>query len=102
MAPTSTLVTPLASIAQLESSGSQLDGVPADLENSIRYQGCRLTQAAGALLRLPQDITAQAIVTFTRFWIGSEGGSLKDYGAEVGYISLFTWCITLTSYNVGH
>ncbi|KAB8338790.1 hypothetical protein FH972_021735 [Carpinus fangiana] len=82
MAHTSTLATPLASIAQLESSGSQLDGVPADLENSIRYQGCRLTQAAGALLRLPQDLVAQAIVIFTRFWIGPEGGSMKYYGAE--------------------
>jgi hypothetical protein len=35
------------------------------------------------LLKLPQDITAKAVVLFTRFWIGAEGGSLKEYGAKV-------------------
>jgi cyclin L len=79
----SQLGNPLATVEQLSSSGSQLDGIPADLENSIRFAGARLTQAAGVLLRLPQNIIAQAIVTFTRFWIGSEGGSLREYGAKV-------------------
>src|SRR5436305_12891196 len=63
------LSNPLATPEQLVSSGSQLDGIPSDLEDSIRYASVRLTQAAGILLRLPQDIIAQAIVTFTRFWI---------------------------------
>ncbi|KAF2176629.1 hypothetical protein K469DRAFT_678421 [Zopfia rhizophila CBS 207.26] len=79
---TSQLANPLATVAQLESSGSQLDGIPADLEDSIRFAGARLTQTAGILLRLPQEIIAQAIIVFTRFWIGPEGGSLIQYGAE--------------------
>lgn len=85
MAPqhASHLSNPLATPAQLAQSGSQLDGIPSDLEDSIRFAGQRLTQQAGILLRLPQDIVAQAIVVYTRFWIGPEGGSLKDYGAKV-------------------
>lgn len=79
----SPLANPLATVAQLETSGSQLDGVPRDLETSIRFAGARLTQAAGILLRLPQEVIAQALVVFTRFWIGSEGGSLVEFGAEV-------------------
>ncbi|KAK8246885.1 cyclin-like protein [Phyllosticta capitalensis] len=84
MAPTQTsqLSNPLAAPGQLAQSGSQLDGVPADLEDSIRFAGARLTQLAGVLLRLPQDIIAQAIVTFMRFWVGAEGGSLLEYGAK--------------------
>ena len=82
------LSNPLATTEQLVSSGSQLDGIPADLEDSIRFAGARLTQAAGILLRLPQDIIAQAIVIFTRFWIGTEGGSLKEFGASVGALLL--------------
>ena len=85
MAPTQTsqLSNPLAAPGQLAQSGSQLDGVPAVLEDSIRFSGARLTQLAGVLLRLPQDIIAQAIVTFLRFWVGAEGGSLLEYGAKV-------------------
>ncbi|KAF2500451.1 hypothetical protein BU16DRAFT_453163 [Lophium mytilinum] len=87
MAPTpnqnSQLVNPLATTAQLSSSGSQLDGVPADLEDSVRFAGASLTQAAGMLLRLPQEIIAQAVVLFTRFWVGPEGGSLIEYGTEI-------------------
>ena len=81
---TSQLANSLATAEQISSSGSQLDGIPADLENSIQFAGARLIQAAGILLRLPQEIIAQAIVIFTRFWIGLEGGSLAEYGAEVG------------------
>lgn len=73
---------PLATPTQLSNSASQLDGVPPDLEASIRYACVKLTQAAGILLRLPQDIIAQAIVIFTRFWIGSEGGSLMVHSAK--------------------
>lgn len=79
----SPLANPLATVAQLETSGSQLDGVPQDLENSIRFAGAQLTQAAGILLRLPQEVIAQALVVFMRFWAGGEGGSLAEFGAEV-------------------
>jgi hypothetical protein len=81
----SPLANPLATVAQLEDSGSRLDGVPADLENSIRYAGAKLTQAAGILLRLPQEVIAQAIVVFMRFWVGPEGGSLAELGAKVSF-----------------
>ncbi|KAI4927922.1 hypothetical protein J4E85_006436 [Alternaria conjuncta] len=78
----SPLANPLATVAQLETSGSQLDGIPPTLEDSIRFAGARLTQAAGILLRLPQEVIAQAIVVFMRFWLGPEGGSLAEFGAE--------------------
>ncbi len=86
MSPVSlaTLSNPLATPSQLSTSPSQLDGVPSDLEVSVRYAGAKLTQAAGVLLRLPQDIIAQAIVIYLRFWIGSEGGSMMVHGAKVG------------------
>ncbi|OAX81378.1 hypothetical protein ACJ72_04280 [Emergomyces africanus] len=76
------LSNPLAAPAQLATSSSSLDNIPADLETSIRYAAVRLTQAAGILLQLPQDLIAQAIVIFTRFWVGSEGGSLAVYSAK--------------------
>ncbi|PGH28772.1 hypothetical protein GX50_08485 [[Emmonsia] crescens] len=85
MAPTPSLgnlSNPLATPAQLETSSSSLDSIPADLEASIRYAAVRLTQAAGVLLHLPQDVIAQAIVMFTRFWVGPEGGSLAVYSAK--------------------
>lgn len=73
----------LATPDQISRSSSSIDGVAPDLEASIRFAGAQLTQAAGVLLRLSQDIIAQAIVTFTRFWIGSEGGSLRIYSVKV-------------------
>ncbi|KAH4230270.1 hypothetical protein HBI25_045780 [Parastagonospora nodorum] len=78
----SPLANPLATVSQLETSGSLLDGIPADLEDSVRFAGARLTQAAGILLRLPQEVIAQAIVVFMRFWLGPDGGSLVEFGAE--------------------
>lgn len=79
----STLVNPLATPDQLEASSSQLDGVPPELETSVRFASCRFIQAASMLLRLPQDIGAQAIVTFTRCWIGADGINFKDQDAQV-------------------
>lgn len=79
----SPLANPLVTVAQLESSGSQFDGIPQDLEDSVRYAGARLTQAAGMLLRLPQEVIAQALIVFMRFWVGTEGGSLAEFGVGV-------------------
>ena len=80
LAPISNLlVTP----EQLSSTGSQLDGLTTELEASVRFIGCCLTQKAGILLRLPQDIIAQAIVTFTRFYTGADGGSFRVNAAKV-------------------
>ncbi|GAQ09324.1 cyclin-L2 [Aspergillus lentulus] len=72
----------LATPEQLSSSSSSIDGVTPDLEASLRFAGAQLTHAAGILLRLSQDIIAQAIVTFTRFWIGPEGGSMRIYSVK--------------------
>jgi hypothetical protein len=73
----------LATPDQLSNSSSSIDGVPSDLETSIRCAGAQLTQAAGVLLHLSQDIVAQAIVIFTRFWLGADGGSLRIYSVKV-------------------
>jgi len=77
------LSNPLVTVDQLSTSSSQLDGVPADLESSIRFAGAQLTQAAGILLRLPQEIVSRAIVVFYRFYVGSEGGSFIINAAKV-------------------
>lgn len=82
----SPLANPLVTVAQLETSGSQLDGIAPDLEDSVRYAGAQLTQAAGILLRLPQEVIAQAIIVFMRFWVGADGGSLAEFGAGVSTI----------------
>lgn len=77
------LLNPLATPAQLETSSSQLDGVPKDLEDSVRFETSRLIQAAGILLHLPQEIIAQAIVILQRFWSGPDGGSMLDHDSKV-------------------
>lgn len=77
------LLNPLASSLQLETSASQLDGVPRHLEDSIRFETSRLVQAAGILLRLPQEIIAQCIVILQRFWTGPDGGSLLENDSKV-------------------
>lgn len=82
--PLSSISNPLATIDQLAStSSSQLDGVAPSLESSLRLAGAELTQAAGILLRLPQEIIAQAIVIFYRFYVGSEGGSFRINAVKV-------------------
>ena len=93
MAPTaelSHLVNPLATLTQLETSSSQLDGIPKDLEDSIRFTTFRLMQAAGTLLRLPQEIIAQSIVLLQRYWLGADGGSLLDNDTQVNGVSFCT------------
>lgn len=37
--------------------------------DSVRFAQAQLTQAAGVLLRLPQEVIAQAIVIITRFLV---------------------------------
>ena len=77
------LSNPLATIPQLTTSASALDGLPADLIGSVRYSGSLLTQAAGILLRLPQETIARALITFARFYTGPEGGSFREYAIKV-------------------
>lgn len=101
MAPTNPglkhLSNALASPDQLSNSSSTIDGVPSDLETSIRCAGAQLTQAAGVLLHLSQDIISQAIVIFTRFWLGPDGGSLRIYSAKVCTSLAFTCVVLLSS-----
>ena len=82
----SSLSNSLATIDQLSTSSSQLDAVPADLESSLRFAGAQLTQAAGILLRLPQEIIAQAVVILYRFYLGSEGGSFRINAVKVRHL----------------
>jgi len=77
------LSNPLVTPEQLTTTSSQLDGISVDLEGSLRLTGAQLTQAAGILLRLPQDLIVQAIVIFYRFYVGSEGGSFRINSAKV-------------------
>ncbi|KAI5780292.1 cyclin-like protein [Peziza echinospora] len=65
----SLLSNPLATPLQLATSPSQSDGIPQDLEASLRLAGCSLIQSAGILLRLPQTTIATAIVLFQRFYL---------------------------------
>lgn len=84
------LVNPLATSTQLETTSSRLDGVPRELEDSVRYETSRLIDAAGVLLRLPQEIIAQAIIILQRFWVGPDGGSMLEYDSKVRHYSAFS------------
>ncbi|KAH0615141.1 uncharacterized protein H6S33_000777 [Morchella sextelata] len=72
----SLLCNPLATAEQLASSPSRSDGVPADLETTLRWAGCTLIQSAGILLQLPQKTIATASILFQRFYLLS---SLRAY-----------------------
>lgn len=62
------LSNPLATADQLYSKVTY-NSLPTELQDSIRFYTARLSQAAGILLRLPQDITAQANVLLYRYWL---------------------------------
>ncbi|PBP28440.1 cyclin domain-containing protein [Diplocarpon rosae] len=62
------LSNPLATPHQLHALTTLNHPLPPELQDSIRFHTARLTQAAGLLLRLPQNITAQANVLLFRFW----------------------------------
>ncbi|KAN0105948.1 Cyclin-like protein [Hyaloscypha variabilis] len=63
------LTNPLATPSQLYALTTLNSPLPIDLQHSIRFYTARLTQAAVLLLRLPQDITAQANVLLYRYWL---------------------------------
>lgn len=106
MSPTTmdlaSLSNPLATLEQLSSSSSQLDGLSDELEKSIRFAGVQLTQASGLLLRLPQELIAQAIVIFTRFYTGPEGGSFVVDSAKVCLsVPLYLRCTPTLTASLG-
>ena len=83
---------PLISSAQLEASVLRVDGAAAKLEASVRLETACLQQAAGILLRLPQEITAQSIVLLQRFWAVAAGEILLQHDSTVCAAT----CILLT------
>lgn len=91
MAPVSELehlCNPLATPEQL----FKLSNLDDDDGPSIRFAQYLLTSAAGILLRLSQDITAQATVLLQRFLVAStpedrEGFSPKSYSAASIYLA---------------
>ena len=86
----SELTNALATAVQLETSSTQLDEVPRELEDSIRFETARLMQAAGVLLRLPEELIAQSIIILYRFWTSADGGSMLEYDASVCLLSRFS------------
>lgn len=82
------LLNPLATSLQLETSASQLDGLPRDLEDSVRYETARHVQGAGILLHLPQEIIAQSLVILQRYWTGPDGGSMLLYDSKVCFAAV--------------
>ncbi|KAF3902827.1 Cyclin-L2 [Arthrobotrys entomopaga] len=60
---------PLATPAQLSSSPSQQSGLPDSLEQKLHLVACRLIQAAGILMELPQPTISTAIILLQRFYI---------------------------------
>ncbi|KDQ60641.1 hypothetical protein JAAARDRAFT_125034 [Jaapia argillacea MUCL 33604] len=78
---------PLASLEQIQSSPSQQDGVPHDLEEDLRAYGCKLIHQAGILLKQKQVAVATAQILFQRFWFVS---SLKQFGiGDIGMGALY-------------
>ncbi|KAG9240480.1 cyclin-like protein [Calycina marina] len=79
------LTNPLATVGQLY----QRDTLPEELQTSILYYTARLTQAAGILLRLPQDITAQANVLLFRYFLVDDimAREFSDISAATLYLT---------------
>ncbi|KAF4624617.1 hypothetical protein G7Y89_g13553 [Cudoniella acicularis] len=82
------LSNPLATAEQLYKNAS-IGSLPVELQDSIRFYTARLTQAAGILLRLPQDITAQANVLLFRYWLVDDlvQHELSDISAATIYLT---------------
>lgn len=66
------LINPLVSPEQLTSAARINNAVPQSTQDVIRFSTARLTEAAGILLKLPQSVTAQAIVVLYRYWVVEE------------------------------
>jgi len=45
------IVTPLATLSQIEQTPSNEDGIPSNVEDDLRTLGCQLIQQAGILLK---------------------------------------------------
>ncbi|KAG0650212.1 Cyclin-L2 [Hyphodiscus hymeniophilus] len=82
------LSNPLATPSQLFKVSSS-NALPIELQDSIRFYTARLIQAAGILLRLPQDITAQANVLLFRYWLVDDlmAHEFSDVSAAIVYLT---------------
>ncbi|EXJ80906.1 hypothetical protein A1O3_07194 [Capronia epimyces CBS 606.96] len=89
---------PISSVEYLSNplvtSNQLLDLKNSERDNglSVRFAQAQLTSAAGILLRLPQEVIAQAIVLLQRFWVSSrpedrEGFSPKTFSAATIYLA---------------
>lgn len=66
------LANPLVTVEQLYLLQDD-DRGRAENGQSVRYAQALLTQAAGVLLRLPQEVVATSLVLLQRFWIEGHG-----------------------------
>lgn len=66
------LANPLATAEQLYSLHDD-DRSRAENGQSLRFAQAILTQAAGVLLRLPQEVIATSLVLLQRFWVEGHG-----------------------------
>ncbi|KAM5539003.1 hypothetical protein V8D89_007226 [Ganoderma adspersum] len=83
----STSLYPLASLAQIEKTPSQEDGIPEELELDLRAYGCKLIHEAGILLKQNQVAVATAQILFQRFWYTT---SMKQFGiGDVGMGAMY-------------
>ncbi|RDL31492.1 Uncharacterized protein BP5553_09701 [Venustampulla echinocandica] len=82
------LSNPLATAEQLYQKTSD-NSLPIEIQDGIRFYTARLTQAAGLLLRLGQDITAQANVLLFRYWLvdGFMNHEFSDVSASIIYLT---------------
>ena len=67
------LTNPIVSAEQL----LRLQETSNDDTQSLRFAESQLTQAAGVLLRLPQDVIATAIVALQRYWVNEHALTIK-------------------------
>ena len=81
------MLVPLASLAQIESTPSHADGLPATLEADLRAAGCKLIHEAALLLNQQQAAAATAQILFQRFWYAA---SMRDFSvADVAMGALY-------------
>lgn len=66
------LANPLVTAEQLYSLQDD-DGSRAENGQSLRFTQALLSQAAGVLLRLPQEVIATSLVLLQRFWSECHG-----------------------------
>lgn len=76
------LANPLVTAEQLY---SLLDDDRSRAENgqSLRFVQALLTQAAGVLLRLPQEVIAISLVLLQKFWVEGHGQGHATAGFKV-------------------